>query len=63
MRNRSLVLRKETLSELTPAEMTAVVGGTSDTCVTFTILITGCMCTGMYPSLNIDCPTGRACRD
>lgn len=61
--NRKLGLRKETLSELTPGELTEVVGGTSGTCVTYTVLPTGCWCTGIYPSLNVDCPiTGRVCR-
>lgn len=60
---KKLGLRKETLTELTQGELTGVVGGTSDACVTFTKIPTGCTCTGMYPSLNIDCPiTGRNCR-
>ena len=53
--DRKLSLRKETLTELSPGELADVVGGTSDACITYTVLITGCMCTGMYPSLNIDC--------
>ncbi len=59
--SRRLSLRKETLSELSRGELAEVVGGTSATCVTYTVVVTGCMCSGMYPSLNIDC-TGRACR-
>lgn len=63
MKDRKLVLRKETLSELDPSELAGVVGGTSGTCVTYSIVLTGCMCSGMYPSLNMDCPvTGRYCQ-
>lgn len=61
---RGLRLRKETLAELAPAELAElgdVVGGTSAGCVTFTLLLTGCMCSGMWPSLNVDCATGRVC--
>ena len=58
MRNRKLVLRKDTLTELATDELSEVVGG-SDACVTFTVVITGCMCTGMYPSINVDCPATR----
>ena len=63
---RGLRLHRETLTELSAGELADVAGGTSGTCVTFTIVITGCMCSGMYPSLNIDCNiavTGRACAD
>lgn len=52
---RGLRLRKETLSELAPSELAEVAGGTSAACVTYSLLLTGCMCSGMYPSLNIDC--------
>ena len=55
MRNRKLVLRKETLTELAPSDLSSVVGGLSDHCVTHSVVLTGCMCTGMYPSLNVDC--------
>lgn len=58
MRSRNLVLRKETLSELATEELAGVVGG-SHQCVTFTIIPTGCNCSGAYPSLNIDCPVTR----
>ena len=58
---RGLRLRRETLTELAPAELGDVVGGTSAGCVTFTLLVTGCMCSGMWPSLNVDCATGRVC--
>lgn len=62
MKNRKLVLRKETLSELDTDDLGRVVGGTSGACVTYSIVLTGCMCSGMYPSLNVDCPlTGRYC--
>lgn len=61
MRPRSLVLRKETLAELTSDEM-AVVVGASTGCVTYTKLPTGCICTGPYVSLNLDCPTLRDCK-
>lgn len=54
MKNRALALRKETLTELAPAEL-ADVAGASHTCVTYTYVLTGCMCSGMYPSLNMDC--------
>ena len=56
MRSRKLVLRKETLTALDTDELSAVVGA-SHQCVTYTVIVTGCVCTGMYPSLNIDCPT------
>lgn len=57
MRNRTLVLHKETLTELGTEELAGVAGGTSDACVTYTVLVTGCWCSGMYPSLNVNCPT------
>lgn len=53
--NRRLSLHKETLTELAPAELAEVAGGTSGSCVTYTYVVTGCMCSGMYPSLNVDC--------
>ncbi len=56
MRSRKLVLRKETLSALESDELSAVVGA-SHQCVTYTIVLTGCMCTAYAPSLNVDCPT------
>jgi len=34
------------------------VAGGSHHCVTFTVVPTGCNCSGGYPSLNIDCPAG-----
>jgi hypothetical protein len=55
MRKRALVLRKESLTELATDELSEVAGG-SHTCVTHSILLTGCMCTGIYPSINVDCP-------
>lgn len=58
MRSRSLVLRKETLTELATEELAGVAGGSHD-CVTFSVVLTGCMCTGPYPSLNLDCPAGQ----
>ena len=64
MRSRKLVLRKETLSELATDELESVAGGTySDTCVTYTIVPTGCMCTGAYPSLNMNCNLTPAIAD
>jgi hypothetical protein len=56
MRSRKLVLRKDTLTELGSDELSGVAGG-SHTCVTYTVVPSGCNCTGMYPSLNIDCNT------
>jgi hypothetical protein len=56
MRPRRLVLRKETLSELGTDELAVIVGGASATCVTYTKIPTGCICTGPYVSLNLDCP-------
>jgi hypothetical protein len=56
---RKLVLRKDTLTELGTDELAEVAGG-SRTCVTYTLVVTGCQCTGMYPSLNIDCTTTNA---
>lgn len=61
--NRRLTLHRETLTELTQGELGEVVGGTSDHCVTYSLLLTGCMCSGMYPSLNIDCTLTPRCRD
>jgi hypothetical protein len=58
MRSRTLVLRKETLTELATEELAAVVGA-SAYCVGYTKLPTGCNCTGMWPSLNVDCPTTK----
>jgi hypothetical protein len=55
---RTLSLRKETLTALDTDELAAVAGG-SQACVTFTIVPTGCHCTGAYQSINIDCPTTR----
>jgi hypothetical protein len=57
--SRKLVLRKDTLTALDTEELAAVAGG-SRTCVTYTLVPTGCHCTGMYPSLNIDCGTTNA---
>lgn len=57
MRSRKLVLRKETLTELATPELAAVAGG-SHHCVTFTVVPSGCNCSGAYPSLNMDCPAG-----
>lgn len=63
MKNRKLVLRKETLTELDTSDLASVAGGTSATCITYSVLVTGCWCSGMYPSLNIDCPTGHRCQN
>ncbi|HWL37871.1 MAG TPA: class I lanthipeptide [Frankiaceae bacterium] len=53
---RTLSLRKETLSVLNTDELSSVVGA-SHQCVTYTKLVTGCVCTGIFPSLNVDCPS------
>jgi hypothetical protein len=57
MTQRKLTLRKETLSALDPDELASVVAGNSGHCVTFSVIITGCYCGGLFPSLNIDCRT------
>jgi hypothetical protein len=54
--SRTLVLRKESLTELATDELAAVAGA-SHHCVTYSVVPTGCICTGPYPSLNIDCKT------
>jgi len=62
---RGLRLHKETLTELSAGELAEVNGG-SDTCITYTVIPTGCVCSGIYPSLNVDCNiavTGRACAE
>jgi hypothetical protein len=51
---RRLRLRKETLTELNADALSWVAGG-SQGCVTYTIVVTGCWCSGAYPSLNVDC--------
>ena len=56
MKPRKLSLRKETLTELSTGELHLVAAG-SNTCLTYTLLPTGCACTGRYPSLNEPCPT------
>jgi hypothetical protein len=73
MSERTLRLRHETLADLTTDELAVLAGGSPtqacidlrtvycDTTVTFTVVITGCQCTAMVPSLNIECPTGRVC--
>lgn len=59
---RGLRLHRETLTELSAGELAEIDGGTSGTCVTYTLVPTGCMCSGIWPSLNVDCNvTGRAC--
>ncbi len=55
MRPRTLVLRKETLTELGTDALSAVVGAGSDSCVTYTVAPTGCNCSGIWPSLNVPC--------
>lgn len=55
MTSRRLILRKETLTELSTDELRAVAGADPHTVVTYTYVPTGCMCTGMWPSLNIPC--------
>lgn len=57
MKPRTLALRKETLAELAPADLAAVVGGGSTSCVTYSVLVTGCVCSGIWPSLNVPCHT------
>lgn len=51
---RTLTLRRETLTELGTDDLTRIVGGGS---LTYTILPSGCKCTGWNPSLNAPCPT------
>ena len=58
MRNRKLVLRKESLTELASDDLSGVVGASHE-CVTYTKIPTGCICTGIWPSLNVDCPVTR----
>lgn len=53
---RRLRLRKETLTELDAGTLASVAGG-SQACVTYSVVVTGCWCSGMYPSLNVDCPS------
>ena len=55
MPRRTLVLRKETLTELGTEALSAVVGAGSNGCVTYTVAPTGCDCTGIWPSLNVPC--------
>ena len=57
MRSGKLVLRKENLTALDTDELAAVVGG-SHQCVTYSKVVTGCVCSGIWPSLNVDCPVG-----
>lgn len=52
---RRLSLNSEYLTELTSAEMTAVAGAYPD--------LTGKCFTGMYPSINMPCPTLEAVCD
>lgn len=63
MKHRKLSLRKESLTELATDELSSVVGANSDVCVTYTVVLTGCQCSGAYPSLNVNCPTGRRCQN
>jgi hypothetical protein len=56
MTARKLTLQKEIVAELTADELSQVAGA-SHGCVTYSIVVSGCHCTGYYPSLNADCPT------
>jgi hypothetical protein len=58
MKSRRLVLRKETLTQLDTGELAGIAGGSAH-CVTYTKVPTGCICTGPYPSLNLDCTATR----
>jgi hypothetical protein len=58
MTSRRLVLRKETLTALDTDDLRSVAGG-SHQCIGYTVVPTGCMCTGPYPSLNLDCTATR----
>lgn len=62
--NRKLTLRQEALADLTTDELGSVAGASGAPCeigrtvrcqTTHTLLISGCMCTGYYPSLNAPC--------
>ena len=59
MTSRKLVLRREALTELSSNDLGAVaaaaVAAGSGSCFTYTVIPTGCNCTGMYPSLNDPC--------
>lgn len=67
---RTLRLRQEHLAELTTDELGAVAGASGAPCeitaslkceTTHTLVPTGCMCTGYYPSLNAPCFSVRIC--
>ena len=61
--NRKLSLRQEALADLSTDELGSVAGASGTPCqvgtvrcqTTFTVVPTGCMCTGYYPSLNAPC--------
>lgn len=67
MSQRKLTLRHETLADLTTDELGVVAGASGTPCnvtttvnslkcpTTHTVVPTGCMCTGYYPSLNAPC--------
>ena len=61
---RKLSLRQESLADLTTDELGSVAGASGLPCnivqsvrcqTTYTIVLTGCQCTGYYPSLNAPC--------
>lgn len=60
---RKLRLRQEALADLTTDELGAVAGASGLPCgtvrcgtvLTYSYLVTGCMCTGAWPSLRLPC--------
>lgn len=72
MSSRTLRLRKELLAELTSDELGTVAGASGrpcntadtvycDTMVTYSLVLSGCMCTGYYETLNMPCDSNRIC--
>lgn len=69
MNSRKLTLRYETLADLTTDELGSVAGASGVPCmidvdtrtvycntvVTYSLLLTGCQCTGMWPTLRFPC--------
>ena len=72
MSSRKLTLRQETLTGLTTDELGTVAGASGppcntvetaycDTMVTHSVVLSGCMCTGYYETLNMPCDSNRIC--
>ena len=61
MPSRKLALRSEALSDLRPDELRSVAGAGTvktvycDSVFTYSVLVTGCLCSGMWLSLNMRC--------